>query len=227
MRSKTLIRLARLWASLFYRFEAHGVENIPAEGPCIIGCNHPGKLLGDMFAVLAVLRRRVPTVVAPQGGFRSRGLTNRNGRGRGEELAVRLLRAGVKRLPTVGITRLNHSPVSQNLAMLQALERGEAVFLAVEGEVSWDGRLNPARRGAAWMALRSGAPFVPCGLTGTYDVWPRWRPNPHLTGKVIVRFGRPFRLSEEAPGWIEDAMLEQAGQQIMAAIGELVGRATA
>lgn len=224
MRPENLLPLARLWARIFYRFEAHGVENIPDGGPCIIGCNHPGKLLGDMFAVLAVLRRRVPTVIAPQGMFRSRGLlSGKEGRGRGEELAVRLLRMGVQRLPTIGISRLGDSPASQNLAILKALERGEAIFLAVEGEVSWDGRLNPARPGAPWMALRSGAPFVPCGVAGSYDVWPRWESNPHLTGKVIVRFGEPFRLSETVPEWIDEQMLTRAGQRIMNEIGRVVG----
>lgn len=222
MRLESMLALARLWARLFYRYEAHGVENIPPAGPCIIGINHPGKLLGDMFAILAIAPRRLPVVIAPQGMFRPPPGVGHS-RAWGERLAVRLLQIGVRRMPSIGISREGDSPPAQNLAMLKALERGEAVFLAVEGEVSWDGRLNPARPGAPWLALRSGAPCVPCGVTGSYDIWPRWEAAPHLTGKITVRIGPPFRVSETVPEWIDDSMLEEAGRRIMAEIGKLVG----
>jgi len=217
-----MVTLGRIAARLLYGYEAHGIENIPATGPCIIGCNHPGKLLGDMFVMLAIIPRRIPVIIAPEQMFRPAVLGQKR-RGMGEDFAVRVLRMGVQVVPSIGISRSGDSPVAQNLAMLQALERGEAVFLAVEGEVEWDGRLNPARSGAPWMALRTGAPFVPCGVTGTYDIWPRWEDSPRLTGKVIVRIGKPFRLCETVPEWINDQMLKEAGDRIMTEIGKLVG----
>jgi len=154
--------------------------------------------------------------------FRNRKIGTKSG-GRGEDFALRLLRTGVKRIPSIGISRAGDSPIAQNLAMLKALGQGEAVFLAVEGEVSWDGRSNPAREGAPWMALRSGAPFIPCGVTGSYDIWPRWEASPKLTGKVIVRIGKPLYLTDTPLDWIEDQMLTQAGERIMTAIDQLVG----
>jgi 1-acyl-sn-glycerol-3-phosphate acyltransferase len=222
MRLETLLRLGRLAARILYRYEAHGVENVPATGPCILGCNHPGKLLGDMFAMLAIMPRRMPVVVAPELMYRG-PMASRRVQGKGELWGVRLLQTGVKLIPSVGVARSGDGIASQNLAMLKALDAGEAVFLAVEGEVAWDGRPNPARPGAPWMALRSGAPFVPIGITGSYDVWPRWEVNPHLTGKVIVRVGQPFRLTETTLDWIDDRMLEEAGQRIMTEISKLVG----
>jgi 1-acyl-sn-glycerol-3-phosphate acyltransferase len=149
-------------------------------------------------------------------------------RGRGETLAARVLSTGVRSLPSIGVSRSGDNPATQNLAMMKALEAGEAVFLAVEGEVEWDGRPNPARLGAPWMALRSGAPFVPIGVTGSYDIWPRWEQDPHLMGKVIVRIGKPFRLSETIPEWIDAQMLEDAGKRIMNEISKLwLGESTA
>ena len=223
MQLKTILTLGRIAARVLYRFEAHGIENIPASGPCILGCNHPGKLLGDMFVMLAIIPRRIPVVIAPEG--MARGQAGRIGvmRSRGERLSARLFSAGLRSLPSIGISRGGDSPAAQNLAMMKALDGGEAVFLAVEGEVEWDGRLNPPRSGAPWMALRTGAPFVPIGVTGSYDIWPRWEQNPHLTGKVIVRIGQPIRLVETPPEWIDDRMIEDAGQRIMTEISKLVG----
>lgn len=223
MRIETMITLGRLAARLLYGYEAHGIENIPATGPCIIGCNHPGKLLGDMFVMLAIMPRRIPVIIAPEQMSRPM-LLGQKRRSLGEDFAIRVLKTGITIVPNIGISRSGDSPVTQNLAMLQALERGEAVFLAVEGEVEWDGRPNPARSGAPWMALRTGAPFVPCGVTGTYDIWPRWEDSPRLTGKVIVRIGKPIPLCEKVPEWIDDRMLKEAGDRIMTEIGKLTGQ---
>jgi 1-acyl-sn-glycerol-3-phosphate acyltransferase len=222
MRLETLIWFGGLLARGLYGYEEHGVHNIPSEGPCILGCNHAGKLLSDMFAILAIMQRRKPMIVAPEGMYRGRP-ARAAGRSAGEVAAIKLLQMGVARSPTVGIRRGGDSPASQNLAILKALEEGAAVFLAVEGEVSWDGRIKPARSGAPWLALRSGAPFVPCGITGSYDVWPRWETSPKLTGKITVRIGEPLHLSDGNAGYISSQKLADAGDQIMSAIGALVG----
>jgi 1-acyl-sn-glycerol-3-phosphate acyltransferase len=218
-----IISIGRLYARVFYRYEAHGVENVPVTGPCIIGINHPGKLLGDMFAALAILPRRIPVIVRPEGmsGGGIQAVTEP--RGFGEALAGRILQTGARGLPGIGISRAGDSPVAQNMAMLKALEQDRAVFIAVEGEVAWDGRLNPARPGAPWLALRSGAPVLPVAVTGSYDIWPRWETNPRLTGKVIVRIGAPFHLVASTPDWIDDQMVESAGERIIAELGKLIG----
>jgi 1-acyl-sn-glycerol-3-phosphate acyltransferase len=220
---RALISVGRIYARLFYRYETYGVKNVPTTGPCIIGINHPGKLLGDMFAALAILPRRIPMVVRPEGmsGGGIQAVTEP--RGFGEALAGRILQTGARGLPGIGISRAGDSPVAQNLAMLKALEQDRAVFIAVEGEVAWDGRLNRSRPGAPWLALRSGAPVLPVAVIGSYDIWPRWEINPRLTGKVIVRIGAPFRLVETVPEWIDDRMVEAGGDRIIAELRKLIG----
>jgi 1-acyl-sn-glycerol-3-phosphate acyltransferase len=226
MKLERIISLARLWSKVFYGYEEHGVENIPYEGPCIFGFNHPGKLLGDMFAALAIIpyHSRIPTVIAPEGMYQGgRGSFVGGKVARGEKIAAGILATGIKLAPTIGITRSGDSPAVQNLAMLKELQNGGSIMLAVEGEVSWDGRSNPSRPGAPWMALRSGAPFIPVAVTGSYDVWPRWEPSPKLTGKIIVRVGEPLVFSETVPEWIDDQMVEEAGARIMNALDSLTG----
>lgn len=225
MKIQTIISIGRLYSKIFYGYEEHGIENIPKEGPCIFGFNHPAKLLGDMFAALAIVpaHGKIPLVVAPQGLTSGRGGNFARGMGGGDRFAAKVLRAGIKLAPSVGISRQGDSSASQNLVMLKELAAGGSVMLAVEGEVSWDGRPNPSRPGAPWMALRSGAPFVPVAVTGSYDVWPRWESSPKLTGKIIVRVGKPFKLSEKVPEWINDQMVEDAGARIMEALKEVTG----
>ena len=75
VRHRVLLALIGLWVCIFYRFRAHGMEHIPQQGGCVIAASHSGKLLADMFAFLAVARRRTPAVIMPTtpGGVRMRG----------------------------------------------------------------------------------------------------------------------------------------------------------
>ncbi|MEO5885311.1 MAG: lysophospholipid acyltransferase family protein, partial [Candidatus Limnocylindrales bacterium] len=68
-----------------------------------------------------------------------------------------------------------------------------------EGTRSHDGALQEARDGAAVLALRTGAPIVPVGIAGSFNVWPRGQRLPHPGGKVVARVGTPFRLADELP----------------------------
>jgi len=222
---KTILSLLILYSKIFYRYREVGVENIPHTGPTIFGFNHPGKLLADMFAAIAIIRHReeLPTVIAPEGMYQgSKTLLGDGNERSGDAFAGRILRWGVQLVPTIGIRRAGDSPASQNLAIIKELQNGKAVMLAMEGEVSWHGRSNPSRGGAPWMALRSGVPFIPVAVSGSYDVWPRWESKPKLTGKVTVQFGKPMYFSEEIPEWIDKEMIENAGRQIMEAIDNLI-----
>lgn len=95
-------------------------------------------------------------------------------------------------------------PVRRDIADVRAidtalalLERGQAVGVYPEGTRSRTGEMLPFLKGAAWLAVRTGAPLVPCGLSGTgaagRGIWK------HLRRKdVRVRFGPPIRVEVEA-----------------------------
>jgi 1-acyl-sn-glycerol-3-phosphate acyltransferase len=76
--------------------------------------------------------------------------------------------------------------------VLRRLAEGEAVGVFPEGERSWDGELQPFRRGTIRVLLKSGVPIIPCGVAGAYDVWPRWSKSIRRK-KIRVEFGEPFR----------------------------------
>jgi 1-acyl-sn-glycerol-3-phosphate acyltransferase len=93
-----------------------------------------------------------------------------------------------------------------------ALEKGLALGIAPEGTRSKDARLQEGKPGTVMLALKSGVPIVPVGITGTEDalkVLLRLR-RPRIT----VRFGEAFTLpefhphhrSEELQKWTEILM---------------------
>jgi len=62
-----------------------------------------------------------------------------------------------------------------------------------EGPFSVRGRLERGLPGVALLALRSGAPVVPAGITGTYEALAeRWGHIPRRSA-LRVRFGSPRR----------------------------------
>jgi 1-acyl-sn-glycerol-3-phosphate acyltransferase len=81
---------------------------------------------------------------------------------------------------------------------LRLLEEGEAVLLFAEGTRSSGGPLQPAHRGAALIALRSGQPVIPVSISGSNinlpGIFYQWalgrRP------RIQVQFGNPVDLSD-------------------------------
>lgn len=211
---RALLFLVDLWLRVFYHLEIQGLENIPEKGPCVIAPNHPGKLLADLLVFMALMRHRLIVWAIPSGpgGMRLKQAG----------WLPRLMRWVYGVIPTIPVHRGGSSPLDSSIALLQVLEEGKALLVVPEGEVSWDGRLKPARPGAAWLALRAHTPVVPVGISGTYDVWPRWAKRMHLTGRIRVRIGHPFFLSEDKIDRVERKTLDRAGERIMAEIGKLI-----
>ncbi|MDQ2986739.1 MAG: 1-acyl-sn-glycerol-3-phosphate acyltransferase [Armatimonadota bacterium] len=79
------------------------------------------------------------------------------------------------------------------------LKAGEAVVVFPEGQLSETGTLQPLLPGVAMIVVRSGAPVVCVGLTGTAriipfgSVWPR-----PAFGGVGLNFGQPKRFEPDA-----------------------------
>ncbi|WP_165250794.1 lysophospholipid acyltransferase family protein [Paludisphaera soli] len=90
-------------------------------------------------------------------------------------------------------------------AALRALEEGKVLPIFPEGRITPEsGRgLGPMRPGAAFIAIRSGAPVIPAFLSGTpptVDIGPSlWTPT-----RSRVRFGDPLDLSDFSPSQAGD-----------------------
>ena len=127
------------------------------------------------------------------------------------KLGRRLQWLGKKELfawPVVGLIARNGGvhAVDRGSADIEAfrlakriLDEGHALFVFPEGTRSHDGSLGEGRDGVAVLALRTGAPIVPIGISGSYERWPRGQKLPHPGGRVTVRVGSPFRLADVLP----------------------------
>jgi 1-acyl-sn-glycerol-3-phosphate acyltransferase len=75
---------------------------------------------------------------------------------------------------------------------LKLLQTGQALIVLPEGKRSEDGKLGPAYPGAALLAVRSGVPIVPVGISGTGQLTgKRWflkRP------RIKLSIGQPFKM---------------------------------
>jgi len=149
----------------------NGEENLPKGGPLIVVFNHMAHLDGPL--VMAT----VPWEI--------------------EALAL----SDLYEVPVVGqLLRLyGVIPVHRDdydrkilRRALDVLAEGKVLILAPEARQSRTLSLERGRRGAAYLALRSGAPVLPIGLTGTETVYPEWRHfrRPHLR----VNIGQSFEL---------------------------------
>lgn len=170
---------------------------MPAEGPCVIVVNHTSPL-GALFVFgNLLLARGSKLYLFGAGGF-SYGLLS-------------LILRGEKVIGGIKGRGLSTAALWKGLEMLRA---GNTVVLAPEGEMSWDGRLQPLTPGTAWLALRAGVPVVPIVSQGAYEIMPRWARWPRLSGKITIRVGRPFYVSDGPCTRVTHEMIQEASQRI-------------
>lgn len=105
--------------------------------------------------------------------------------------------------------------------LLEYVTDGRPIGLFVEGTRSRDGHLKPVLPGAAFLAMRSGAPLLPVGIAGTHRLFPgrsRW---PHAT-RITIRIGRPFTLAHAPAGRLDREVLAAGTARITEEIAALL-----
>jgi 1-acyl-sn-glycerol-3-phosphate acyltransferase len=161
---------------LLFRPWVEGMENLPKDGAAILASNHLS--FSDSIFLPLMAPRRI-TFLAKAEYFTGRGL-----RGRGVALFFHLIDA-------VPVERTGNRDSMRSLeSALAVMREGTAFGIYPEGTRSRDGRLYRGRTGVGWLALTSGAPVVPVGLTGTDRVQPVGARGVRIA-PVRVRFGPP------------------------------------
>jgi 1-acyl-sn-glycerol-3-phosphate acyltransferase len=194
---RCLCRCVATLGRLLYGLEAHGLEHLPPTGPLII------------------VGRRISRVDFFAGALGSAFLGEWSGMTSAIAIGNSRFIAWVSRelgfLPTLKGKSLSAVLL---LEAYKLLRQGKIIAMADEGEVPWDGRLQPFRSGTAWLALRTHAPVAVAIVKGGYDIWPRWARRPHLRGKLIFKLGKPFFLSDAPCDRVTPEMLQQANQRL-------------
>jgi 1-acyl-sn-glycerol-3-phosphate acyltransferase len=196
-------------ARAVWRPRVEGVENVPATGGVLLASNHLS--FADSVVIPVVAPRKV-VFLAKAEYFDGPGLKGQ------------LSKAWFEGLGMVPVNRDDTRSALDSLDIaLEVLGRGEAFGLYPEGTRSRDGRLYRGKVGVAQLALQSGAPIVPVGLTGTQDLQPVGTRVPRLA-EVTVRFGAPIHVAGRYDGVPPGRARREITDRVMSEIQRLTGQ---
>ncbi len=181
--------LKRVWVPAFYwwsvwasngilwtiaRWRVEGRENVPG-GPLILASNHLGNV-DPMILGIAIRRRRLRFMAKA-------------------ELFDSILSPFVRSWDAFMVRR--GASDREALRQAEAIVRNrEMLAMFPEGTRSKTGELGDLHQGTAVIALRTGAPILPCRLTGTDILGKSGHlfPRPH----VSARIGKPIAVERGA-----------------------------
>ncbi|EAX46543.1 1-acyl-sn-glycerol-3-phosphate acyltransferases [Thermosinus carboxydivorans Nor1] len=163
--------LLRLFFRLVFRWKVTGTANIPREGGVIIAANHVS--LWDPPVIGCAMDRRISFMAK-------------------EELfAIPVFNWIIAKLGAFPVRRgaADRTAIRTAVAILEA---GGVLGVFPEGTRSRTGKLGAAEPGVAMLALKTGAPIVPCAVVGTNKVLRQgqWLP------RFEVRFGKPLQVAK-------------------------------
>ena len=194
---------------LIWRPTVRGIEHLPRTGGVILASNHLSFV--DSVVIPSVVPRKV-VFLAKSDYFTGTGLKG---------VASRVWFEGLGMLP-VDRDDTRAAIASLDIA-LDVLGRGEAFGIYPEGTRSRDGRIYRGRTGVAHLALTSGAPVVPVGLSGTEHLQPVGSTLPRLA-RVTVRFGAPLRFEGRYDGVPTGRARREVTDVVMNEIQKLSGQ---
>ncbi len=176
--------MAQIWGRLllaasWIRVRVVGMENLSGPGPYVFVSNHAS--LMDIPAILAALPYQFRF-------FAKKSL-----------YGVPFVGWHLKRAGHIPVDRANPraSLKSMSEGARIVAQRGISVLLFPEGGRAPEG-LREFREGAAYIAIKSGAPVVPMALVGMRELLPMG--SVHLrSGRVTLRIGKPIPTADLKP----------------------------
>ncbi len=168
--------VARLIATAC-RLKVEGRENIPKEGKVLLVANHRSYLDPPLVAYAVKVR---PVFFMAKSELFETPLLSTLIKHWGNAFPVKRGRADLTALKTA----------------LEVLNKEELVCIFPEGQRAPSGRFLRAKWGAGLVALKAGAPIVPCLIEGSEKLIGKEK----LIGgfpKVLIRFGKPFTINLE------------------------------
>lgn len=185
------------------RATADGVEHIPRTGPFLLISNHQSVM--DPMLIQSLCPRPMHAMA------------------KSTQFGVPVIGPIMTHCYAYPVRRYQVDPQAVRWS-LRLLAAGHPVAIYIEGERTWDGRLQAPRPGTVRLALKAGVPIVPCAVAGAYDVWPRWDARPRR-GAIHVRFGEPFLLPKLDHRVDREPVLPEMAERIMSAIRAELDRA--
>lgn len=183
---------------LFGDWKVEGIECVPPKGPLLIVSNHQSNIDPPLLSA---------SIPRPINFMAKRGLFH-------NPVAAQFLKAyGAFPLNLTG------ADLGAIRRSVQLLSRDAAMAIFPEGTRS-PGAMRKAIPGIALVALRSGAPILPVGISGTETIGPLWQvaiPK----GRFRVNIGQPFSVPQ-MDGRVSRWQLEAITTMIMERVADLL-----
>ena len=158
-----------LLLKIFWRMEIIGIENLPESGGLIIASNHVSYL--DPAVLVASLNRKIYFITKK------------------EVFKNTFISFILKNMNAFSVDRENVDILAFKKA-INILREEKVLGIFPEGTRSSNGELQELKLGAIKIAMKTGIPILPVGITGTHKIYPRGIKFPILfKHKIIVRYG--------------------------------------
>jgi 1-acyl-sn-glycerol-3-phosphate acyltransferase len=190
--------------SFFMRLEIRGKEKVARKGPLVVCSNHVHNF--DPVVVGAAIPRRLLYMAKK------------------ELFAVPGLRQLIRFFGAFPIDRGTADRAALRYAV-NAVDEGFALLMFPEGTRSVTGKIEHVLPGAAFVALRTGAPVLPVAVTGTQALpFDKKSAKPgtkrQFRPRVTVTIGEPFQLSAGPDG--KRPSMEAATDEMMRHVAALL-----
>lgn len=148
-----------------WKFEVHGLENIPQNTNYIVCPNHESHL--DGLWVWTAMGKRRP------------GYANICCMAKKEHLESGSSRLWIRMLGGIPVDRLGNSAVSMKRCR-ECIEAGDYLLIHPEGTRTRNGQMGELKQGAAKLALETGRDLLPVCIQGAYTIYPHDRKWPRI-----------------------------------------------
>jgi 1-acyl-sn-glycerol-3-phosphate acyltransferase len=155
----------------YYRMTLHNVERVPRTGPVIYACNHTGVVDGPLLAIFSPRPAHALTKIEMFTGTMGLFLTA---------------------VGQIKLDRFQTDPAAVRVS-LRVLRDGGAVGIFPEGSRG-AGDLELFHRGAAYLAMVTGAPIVPVIMLGTREPGGHSNSLPARGSRIEIMYGEPIHL---------------------------------
>lgn len=181
--------VAVILMKLIYRVKVTGKENIPAEGGCILTCNHVS--FADWLVIYGGIKRPVRFVMYYK------------------FMKIPFINFLFKDAGVIPIAPRKESPEILDKAMdtiEQALKNGEVICLFPEGTISYSGEVESFKPGIERMLEKSPVPVIPMTLHGLWGSYFSRKYNQKALSKhklLLTNWLRPVEIKVH-PSWGPD-----------------------